>query len=84
MDKALTYDSKVVEEAPGLRVPEVDPAPVDALVVAPDVVDDELGRLGRGAEVGPGAEHFRRRPVTRLRQGLPPHIKTGKKTERNR
>lgn len=65
--RALTDDGKIIAEAAGLGIAEVHSTAVDALVVAPDVVDDELCRLGHCTEVRPGSKHFRRRPMASLR-----------------
>lgn len=59
-NEVLTDNGKIVSETAGLCIPEVHSAAVDALVVPPDVVYDELRWLGYCPEVGPGAEHFRR------------------------
>lgn len=73
---ALTYYSEVVSEAGGLRVAEVDPAAVDALVPPLDVAHQQRGGRGGGGEVRAGAEHLGGRPVPRLRQVLAADVET--------
>lgn len=72
----LTDHGEVVADASRLRVPEIHAAPVHALVVTFHVLDDELSGFRHRAEVGSGAEDFRRRPVARLRHRLASHIET--------
>lgn len=74
----LTDDGEVVSEAAGGRVAEVHPAAVEALVVAPDALQNQSGRLGAGAEERAVAEHFLGRPVARLVGRLSPHVETEK------
>ena len=64
----LTNDGQVDFEIPGGRVPEVHPAPVHALVLDGQVVDDQLRRRGGRAEEGPRPERVRRRPRLLLAQ----------------
>lgn len=78
----LTNNGEIIPEAAGLRVPEVDAASVDALVVAPHVLDDELRRFRHRPEVGPRAEHFRRGPVSGLAQRLAPNVEAETATKK--
>lgn len=75
----LTDYCQIVADAAGLGVPEIHSAPVNALVVPPDVVDDELSGFRHRTEVGPGAEHFRCRPVPGLAHRLASHVEAATK-----
>lgn len=60
LKQLLTNNSKIISEARSLRIPEVDPAAVDALIPPLDVPHEQRGGRGGGGEVRARPEHLRR------------------------
>lgn len=72
--KGFTNDGEINFHVPRRRVAEVHSAPVDTLVRQLDVVDEELGRMGRRSEIRAIRKSSRRGPQFRFGHVSCPHV----------
>lgn len=79
--RARTDNSEINFHIPCRRVAKVDAASIDALVRRLDVVYEQLGGMGGGAEVGPVCKGGRRRPQFRLGHISVSHIEAEREQE---
>ncbi|KAJ8874632.1 hypothetical protein PR048_025498 [Dryococelus australis] len=82
--RVLTDDGEVDVEVAGGRVAEVNAAAVDALVGETQVVDEQLRRRRRRAEVGALAKRRWGRPQLRLAEVPAAHVEAGDTSQTSR